>query len=153
MFKLFYMSGAFYMPSPIFLASDSPSALYARPTMPISTKLITLTVHWASSLPSEWLPTTPEEAAQEWGRVSSPWSKHWTKGVLRKRQPTRSNPFHSSPQGTGQLIGCFCPRRWPILSISWCPHHFTPCLAYFWLQLHILLSAILNQVLVPMSVS
>lgn len=117
-----YTLGTFYMPSPIFLASEVHSAPHAFPTMPISVGLIALTAHWASSLPSAWLPKTPDEAAQECGRVSSQWSKHRTRGFLRKRQPTRSNPLHSSLQVTGLLTGCFCPRCWPLRSISWCPH-------------------------------
>lgn len=50
------------------------------------------------------------------------WNKHWTRGFLRKKQPTRSSPLHSSLPGTGQLTGYFCPRHWPLSSISQCPH-------------------------------
>lgn len=109
------------MPSPIFLASKVHSDLHACPTMPIRVGQIALTARWGSILPSERLPKMPDEAARECGGASSQWSKHWTRGFPRKRQPTRSSPLHYSIQGTVQRTSWFCLRRWPILSISWSP--------------------------------
>ena len=68
------------------------------------------------------------------------------RGFLRKRQPTRSNPLHSSLQGTGQLSACFLPKMLTCTQHLLVSTFLTPRLTSLRSQSHILLTAISQAV-------